>query len=333
MTRTSPFGIIITFAALSISWIQPNNGLAATAGDTRLTNESVRLQQKYDALPERIRTSVLTQLSDPLFPGFLFVATRHGGRLSIGVGLNDPEDPNTLDVNFPNWVLTARASLLLSHAKLVTASVTAGTGQAADGRSPELTEREAASRVRIAQIVKTGKYGPMWEPFVDAYREFLEAADRIVPPADTMTSSKTSHAIADLAREHGMFRLVRETPIDPGDIAAEIVRLIEGWRAVNGLPAQTDDRGPNLFYVCDSGEFSVHVHAWHRLAPSFYKAWDAVDKKRDDPGAVMIVAMFNRISRDIQAWSAKHANADSRTRDRKVNEMATDGGLYSMLEK
>jgi hypothetical protein len=217
---------------------------------------------------------------------------------------------------------------LLGYAKLVTDQ----DASRHDARPPDkevqtLVAKEAA---RIAQIVHAGGYTASWQPFVVAYRKLRQAAETSLPPGDTASGDlKTLGIVARLAQEQGMYRLVRELPVDPSDVANEMLRLVLDWRASRGLTNEASDHALNLFYVCDS---TVRAHPWHRLAPAFFHAWDAADKKRDDPQARLIMAMFDGIDKDIKAWVLEHPNADSQTRDRALNEMAKTRGLYSMLE-
>lgn len=129
-----------------------------------------------------------------------------------------------------------------------------------------------------------------------------------------------------------MFQLIRELPIDPGDVANEMLRLVVDWRRQQAFPTETTDHGQNLFYVCDSGATTVYVHPWHDLAPAFFRAWEAADRSRGDTQALLVMTMFDGIGKDIKAWTVTHRDADWATRDRALNEMAKTRGLYSLLE-
>jgi hypothetical protein len=256
-----------------------------------------------------------------------------GGSLWTDVTLHDPPNPDTLDRNFSDWNLSARASLLLAYAKLIDGSGAPHPVSADDDRVRPLLAKEASDRARIAQIVQAGGYATTWRPFTAAYGKWIHALLTSLPPGDTADDDMHTPALGSrLAKEHGLFRLVREIPIDPGDVASEMIRLVDDWRAQTGARGDVTDQGPNLFYVCDSGAKAVHVHPWHKLAPSFFKAWQAAEKKREDAKALRVMTLFEQISGEIKVWAVAHPKADWAARDRALNEMAMNQGLYSLLQ-
>jgi len=325
MTRRATF--VLPFA-LAISAVAGAPGLT-----TPMTTSTIQTREMtYQVLRERVRTEPLKELTDPWFQ-VLITGRRQNGRLWTDVPLHDPANPRTLERNFGDWNLTARASLLLAYAKLVTKTDTTDHYVGLPDEFRTVLAAEATNQLRIAQIVQAGGYATDWQPFVDAYRRWIESAETRLPPGNSPDDAQTDNFVALLAREAGLFRLVRELKIDPGDVANEMLRLLDEWRSNSGEPIEATDNGPNLFYVCDSGATSVHVHPWHKLAPAFYRAWEAADKSQPDAQALLMMAMFNGISKDIKNWAATHPDADWGTRDRALNEMARTRGLYSLLNQ
>ena len=183
------------------------------------------------------------------------------------------------------------------------------------------TRRTVRARGRSASTCQPG----------DDYRDSVRSSQTLIAPGDTAHGdTETLHVVARLARDQGVYRLVRETPIDPGDVANEMIRLIDEWRGSRNPTNDATDHSQNLFYLCGS---TVRAHSWHSLAPAFFRAWETVDKKIDDPQALLIMTMFDGVNKDIKAWADTHADADSGARDRALNEMARTRGLYALLEK
>jgi hypothetical protein len=288
--------------------------------------------EAFEALRARIRIESIQDLSAQWF-GILFVARRWNGLVWTDVALHDPLNPRTLEDNFADWNLTSRASLLLSYAKLVSETETPSKLPSSDSLRAAL-ERERASRARIAQLVRTGRYAESWTPFVVAYRRWIKSVNATLPAHDTGDDEEedTSLLAAQLAREGGMSELVRELRIDPGDVAGEMIRLVADWRREHGVPNVANGHDIDLFYVCDSAATEVHVHPWHELAPAFYRASENAKKRTGDAQPLLIMTAFDAISREIKAWSVKHQGADSAVRDRALNEMAKARGIYSLLE-
>jgi hypothetical protein len=322
---------VVSFILVAL--LAPCTRSAETANSTQ-TNEQFTKAYMYEPLRERVRTEPRKDLSYSWFD-VLITVRRIGGCLWAAAPLSDPADPRTLEKNFDGWNLTARVSLLLAYAEFVTeADKSCDYSGLPEQQMRALRSHAAVDRARIAQLAQAGGYARSWQPFIVAYRKWIKSADAILPHGDTAGDAREQQeTLARRARELGMFQLVRELPIDPGDVASEMLRLVDNWRSSQGSPGEATDHGPNLLYVCDSGDTTVRVHPWHSLAPAFFRAWDAVDKKRSDPQAQLIMAMFDGITKDIKKWTLAHRDADWGTRDRALNDMAKTRGLYSLLEK
>jgi hypothetical protein len=319
--------VAVFLLALPRSVVAVESGASPAAEQLRPTTES------YEALLERVRSAPLLELSDPMFPVLLISGERHGGLLMFATSLHDPMNPSTLERNFDDWNLSARASLLLSYARLVN-----GRGQPRPYVGlPEDMRRafdafDTADRARIRQVVKSGGYMESWRPFAIAFNKFSDSADQVVPPTDTEYSdTQTADTVAHLARDQGLFRLVRELPIDPTDVTNEMLRLVYATRALMGAPDVVTDSGPNLFYACGWDPVTVHVHSWHRLASVFFQAAAAVEGRNGDVHALVIMTAFDGISRDIKVWAAKHPDASTVARDKELNDMARARGLFTLL--
>jgi hypothetical protein len=297
------------------------------------TNEPTAVD-RFIALSERVRVEPLKATSDQWYRA-LISGERRGGAMWFDVALHDPENPNTLQRNLADWILSARASLLLSYAKTVTGlGVRGPTRGMTDAQVRGMRAHEAMTRARIAQIVQDGGYAGAWARFVVAYRKWAAIAEKTIPSGDTAEDdTKTMDIVNRLGEEQGIPRLVRELPIDPTDIAGEILRLLEAFRLEHGLSTETSGQESNLLYVCSSGGATVHVHPWHRLANAFYGAWDAADKQIANFHQRLIMNAFESVIKDIHAWNALHPEADAAMRDRALNDMARTRGLYSLLEE
>jgi hypothetical protein len=318
---------VVIVLALAPNVAAVNTGTSDTAESPRPTAAS------YEVLLARVRSTPLLELNDPMFPVLLISGERHGGLLMFATSLHDPLNPSTLEQNFDDWNLAARASLLLSYARMVNgrAQPRPYVGLPEDMRRA-LDAFDSADRARIHQVVKSDGYMESWRPFAIAFIRFSDSADQVVPPADTAYSdTQTADTVARLAREQGLFRLVRELPIDPTDVTNEMLRLVYSTRALTGAPDVVSDSGPNLLYACGWDPVTVHVHSWHRLAPEFFQAAAAVEGKSGDAHALVIMSVFDGISRDIRAWAAKHPDATTVARDREINDMAKARGLFNLL--
>lgn len=316
-------GLIVAFSIVGI--------VLGLAGPRATASEGIDKAATYAVLRERIKTEPVKGIEDPSFPVLLLTGRRHGGLLTIGVTLHDPDDPRTLEVNFADWVLSARASLLVGYARLVTEPDRPRpySGLPADELKSTLGN-EAARRREIAQIVRAGGYATSWTPFVEAYRRLIREAEPLIPPSETGHDDRAElRVVGFLAKEQGVYALIRELPIDPGDVANEVLRLAGEWLA--GAD-ESSKAGLNLFYVCDAQASAVRVHTWHALAPEFFRAWDATDKKTGDARALLIMKGFDALGKEIRAWIGAHPEADSADRDRKLNDLAKSHGLYSLLE-
>ena len=291
--------------------------------------------ETYDALLERVRTEPLLDLSDPRFIPALVMGHRQGGILTFTVGFHDPMNPNILRDDFANWNLCARASLLLSYARLVTDSDKPRPYVGLpDKERRSLVAHDAEETARTRRMVHSGGYMDSWKPFAVAYRKLAESVEEIVPPGDTPpTDTKTAELIAGLAQQQGVFRLIRELPIDPADVTNEILRVLHESRISLGGASSVSDDGPNLLYACGGNPLAVRVHPWHSLAPAFFRAAEAAAEKTTDPHALLIMTMFAGISDDINAWTATHPDATPAARDSKLNQLAKTRGLYSLLQK
>lgn len=323
--REAPFVGLLLAAALMSS----GSARALEAASSSPANESLSKAQTYEVLRERVRTEPLKELSDEWFQ-VLITGRRLNGVIWTDVALADPPDPNTLTTNFAQWNLTARASLLLSYAKLVTTSPSPDPVGLSVEQPGAILPKDAA---RIAQVVHTGGYADAWQQFVVAYVKWLGSVEATLPPGDSPDDPAIEKLFARLAGEQGLLQLVRGIRIDPGDVANEMLRLVENFRVTYTVPTQVNEHDPNLFYVCDTEATEVHVHPWHRLAPAFFQAWEAADKKRQDPKALLVMKEFEGLAKDMKSWVAAHPKADERARDRALNTMAVARGLYALLEK
>ena len=289
------------------------------------------LASSYDVVLARVRTEPLIDLNDPKLTPVLLGGTRVGGVVKYDVGFHNPLDPHILERDFANWNIAARASLLLSFARLVTESGKPipylGLSEAERRRR---VSRDAEERVRIKQIVTSGGYAASWKPFATAYRKLRRRADKVIPPDDE-TPNAAILATVRIARELGMFRLIRELPIDSVDVTNEIFRVLHEDRADAGMDDESDGR-QNAFYMCGPPP-RVHIFGWHKLAHAFYRAWDASDKKEADAQALLIVAMFEGISKDAIAWAVTNHEVGTATANRRLNDLAESRGLLNLLEK
>jgi len=329
LTRARFLSAFLVFALVPPSVLNAGE----TSGSTQ-SGGSVTKAESYEVVLERVRTERLLELDDPRFPPPLIYGERHGGVIVFTTALPDPMDPNTIETNFANWNLAARASLLLSYARLVTES---DKPQPYVGLSEEKRRSrvayDAEEKARIRQVVQSGGYTDLWKPFAVSYRKLAETAEKLVPPGDTpYTDTDTLDRVARLAREQGLFRLVRELPIDPADVANEILRALHDSRRRLGAANGGTNDGANLLYACGGNPVAVHVHTWHSLAPAFFRAAEAAAGKTTDPQALLIMRVVEGLTREIGAWTAKHPNATTLARDVQLNELATKRGLYSLLK-
>ena len=323
---------VLVFAVSTL--LRPGALAAGAQAGSTPTDESRVKVETYEVLLDRVRTEPLLDLKDPLFPQFLITGGRHGGVLIFDTDLHDAMNPKTLETYFADWNLAARASLLLSYSRLVTDSDKPRPYVGIpDEVRRSIIAYEAEDRTRIRQIVHSGGYMDSWRPFAIAYRKLVQSARATLPPGDSPDGdTKTLSIVARLAREQGMFRLVRELPFDAADVTNEILRLLQRMRSVLGAPNGVSDRGPNLLYACGSDPIAVRVHTWHSLAPAFFRAAEAADGTSADPQALLIMALFDGLSKDINAWVATHPAATTLARDSELNQMAKRRGLFSLLE-
>lgn len=318
---------------------------------------SPRPSDAFETLRERVRT---TALPPPAAPGEgppLFIGGRYGGRLFILTTIPDPLMPNTLDVNFDHWNLSARVSLLLDYARLRTeADAPRSYAGIPEQQRHDLQTREAESRARSLQVVEAGSYEEKWRPFLAAYRELVEAVDKVLPRTDTTPDRARDESllIDRVARERGLHELVRELRFDAADVSSEIMRLLTAARGEQGATDVATDDGSNLLYACESDTpaktqdppdrgktseskpsprpLSVRVHTWHRLAPVVFRAWTSAEKGPEDSKAVRIATQLRALQDEINSWARSHHEASSAAIDQALNRMAADRGLIRLLE-
>jgi hypothetical protein len=290
----------------------------------------------YDTLRARIRTAPLLELSDPKFPAVLVIGSRFAGQLIFTTVTIDPLDPETLDDHFDEWNLSARASLLLDYARLMTEPDTPRPYAGIPERDRrDLQAWDAEARARIAQVARVGSYAADWRAFIRAYRKFLSVAEGVIPPGDTPDDGAflVYKAVGQAARDQGLYRLIRELRIDPDDVTNEMFRLRTTSRAKLGGPSDASTDAAYLLYTCPSkSAVNVNVHTWHKLAPAFFQALAISGKHRNDPDATLIVTTFEGLGAAIKAWIAAHPDAGSADRDRELNQIAAKRGLISLLE-
>lgn len=344
MIRTAP--TVIRKASIFVAAIL---GIAANETSARaesMNTQSTEMSVSFDSLRERIQTTRTAEWNGGDEGPPLFIGRRFGGQAVIIVATPDPFRPDTVNANFDHWVLTARASLLLQYAQFKTMPESpreyAGIEESA---RMALQARSSESRTLIRQIAAVGGYDDTWLPFAQAYREFETAMDRVLPKKDTSMDEVRDHAllIDRAARDNGLHRLVRELRVEPGDVANEILRLTTRPRSKT-VEATQGENEVRLLYACESGSPSevppgkerrlrVRVHTWHPLAPSFLKAWNAVEVKSNDHRAQEIVALARDLDAKINDWAGVHSDADSIAVDTALNRMAVECGLIGKLER
>ncbi len=303
--------------------------------------------------------AALLDADDPKFPEALIIGGRYGGRVLTSSITMDPLMPDTLEVYFDDWNLSARASLFLQYGRLKTAS---GERQRFAGIPDEDRRRLEAyyadERGRIAQVIESGGYDTAWRPFIARFLDFIREAERRLPPGDTTGEGTLSayQAIGRLARQKGLYELVRQLPVDPSDVANEMLRLLAEARRNMGAPGDAAETDSSLLYSCVSisrsvvstqsrstasargatrpkRALTVHVHTWHSLAPAFIRAWTAADKNLNDSQAKLIVEIFDGLTSEINSWAEAHPDADSTAVDRALNQVAANHGLIALLHE
>jgi hypothetical protein len=319
------------------------------------TNESSGL---FRQLESRVRTTPILKLEDPKFPPVLITGSRYGGQLIVGTTGIDPMMPNTLDVYFDGWNLVARASLLVQFARLETEPPTPRPYRGIpESEIKHLQLQDAEDRARIAQVVQAGGYANEWAAFVNAYREFVNAAARAMPTGDTSPSNavKTYYAVSEIAKSHGLFEMVRQARVDPSDVASEMIRLrVAAQLALD--PSGGGSGTESLFYTCEAApsgmapdkqptvasggkpaseanRLTVRIHTWHRLAPAFAHAWAEGQEGARDVQAARIVRLFHDLEETVNHWARSHRDANSPALDRQLNQFATRSGLLKAIER
>lgn len=308
-------------------------------------------------LAARVRAAPVLRPGDPGFPSPLFVGGWYRDHFVVSSSTFDPMMPNTLDVYFDSWNVSARARLLVGFARCQS---TPGSGTEAtaslgvDGEGIEDAEQEER---RIGEIVRARGYSGDWMPFVVAYRGFERAASRQVAKDALSTEAWGTFQLVDkVAMAFGLQQLAATARIEPTDVAREMLRMLVEERSKRNVVPNRPESGSeeNLFYTCDaesehsgnreadaeprdaspSGHstrfLEVHTHAWHPLARAFTQAWKDA-RASQDPEALSIVAAFRDLTARINEWKSRHPRADSIERDREVNRIAVRRGLISLL--
>ena len=246
-------------------------------------------------------------------PQFI-IGAKVGNELLTSTALSDPDGRETFDIYFDDWVATARARLLLDYARAKLREErppdysTWSATQASEQRT-----RDAADAARITAIAQEGNYSRSWAPFVAAYASFRTDALHELP--DEPPTPELAQKVTQIAEKHGLIRMMAELPIEPRHVAAEMLRLVNDFRAWSGGP------DGKLLYACDG---DVRVHVDDPLGPALL---EALTRHPMEPIAVT----FGQLKEDFSAWSKGHPQADQREQDAYLHRTAEDIGLMRLL--
>lgn len=270
---------------------------------------------------------------DPFFMGGFY-----GGVYFLGPTQVDPRRLDTLLDNFDYWETTARASLLLTFARVTSAPggrfrYDAATGSELDSQK----DRDTRDRARILKLVADKRYAADWKLFVKRYkacvrrastrtREYLAAN----PKAGFIEVAKD--VVDPIARQVGLHDSVESSRIEPEDVANEMLRMVRERMGRERLPEESAQISPDrLFYSCDTaGRGSVGILPWHPLAEAMFRALEAGE---EDPEGADIKTAFVRLAEGFNDWLKENRGADSKRRDERIRELATDNALFEKIEK